>query len=128
MLLPVSDCGFFHLESERSLACNDHNATLQCGSGQVIEIDDSFYGRKTIHYCRSELTTSPASSQEECSWIDVTESITGDISHFWFVFNYCWISKPSKESKNDHTKARFGSAVDYYRKIKKKKSAVMVYM
>lgn len=91
MLLPGSDCSIYHLESERSLACNDHNATLQCGSGQIIEIDDSFYGRKTIHYCRSEPTTSPASSQEECSWIDVTESVTGNVSHFWFVFNYYWI-------------------------------------
>uniref|UniRef100_A0A3Q4GX60 Polycystic kidney disease 1 like 2a n=1 Tax=Neolamprologus brichardi TaxID=32507 RepID=A0A3Q4GX60_NEOBR len=51
-------------------------ATLQCGSGQVIEIDDSFYGRKTIHYCRSQLTPSSTSSKEECSWIDVTDYVT----------------------------------------------------
>uniref|UniRef100_A0A3B4T629 Polycystic kidney disease protein 1-like 2 n=1 Tax=Seriola dumerili TaxID=41447 RepID=A0A3B4T629_SERDU len=62
--------------SGRSIACDVQNATLQCGSGQVIEIDDSFYGRKTIHYCRSKLTTSPTSSQEECSWIDVVDSVT----------------------------------------------------
>uniref|UniRef100_A0A3Q3NL01 Polycystic kidney disease protein 1-like 2 n=1 Tax=Labrus bergylta TaxID=56723 RepID=A0A3Q3NL01_9LABR len=49
---------------------------LQCGSGQVIEIVDSFYGRKTIHYCRSKLTGTPTSSQEECSWIDVTDSVS----------------------------------------------------
>ncbi|XP_022621079.1 polycystic kidney disease protein 1-like 2 [Seriola dumerili] len=63
-------------DSGRSIACDVQNATLQCGSGQVIEIDDSFYGRKTIHYCRSKLTTSPTSSQEECSWIDVVDSVT----------------------------------------------------
>ncbi|XP_039983123.1 polycystic kidney disease protein 1-like 2 [Xiphias gladius] len=63
-------------DSGRSIACDGQNATLQCGSGQVIEIDDSFYGRKTIHYCRSKLTASPTSSQEECSWIDVVDSVT----------------------------------------------------
>ncbi|XP_033504613.2 polycystin-1-like protein 2 [Epinephelus lanceolatus] len=63
-------------DSGRSVACDGQNATLQCGSGQVIEIDDSFYGRKTIHYCRSKLTASPTSSQEECSWIDVIDSVT----------------------------------------------------
>ncbi|KAM7406118.1 hypothetical protein PAMP_000517 [Pampus punctatissimus] len=64
-------------DSGRSIACDGQNATLQCGSGQVIEIDDSFYGRKTIHYCRSKLTASPTSFQEECSWIDVVDSVTG---------------------------------------------------
>ncbi|GAA6233697.1 polycystic kidney disease protein 1-like 2 isoform X1 [Lates japonicus] len=63
-------------DSGRSIACDGQNATLQCGSGQVIEIDDSFYGRKTIHYCRSRLTASATSSQEECSWIDVVDSVT----------------------------------------------------
>uniref|UniRef100_A0A8D3BLK0 Polycystic kidney disease protein 1-like 2 n=1 Tax=Scophthalmus maximus TaxID=52904 RepID=A0A8D3BLK0_SCOMX len=63
-------------DSGRSIACDGQNATLQCGSGQVIKIDDSFYGRKTIHYCRSQLTASPTSSQEECSWIDVVNSVT----------------------------------------------------
>ncbi|KAM9366988.1 polycystin-1-like protein 2 [Symphorus nematophorus] len=63
-------------DSGRSIACDGQNATLQCGSGQVIEIDDSFYGRKTIHYCRSKLAAPPTSSQEECSWIDVMDSVT----------------------------------------------------
>ncbi|XP_045888956.1 polycystic kidney disease protein 1-like 2 isoform X2 [Micropterus dolomieu] len=63
-------------DSGRSIACDGQNATLQCGSGQVLDIDDSFYGRKTIHYCRSKLTASPTSSQEECSWIDVIDSVT----------------------------------------------------
>uniref|UniRef100_A0A3P8WV19 Polycystic kidney disease 1 like 2a n=1 Tax=Cynoglossus semilaevis TaxID=244447 RepID=A0A3P8WV19_CYNSE len=63
-------------DSGRSIACHGQNATLQCGSGQVIEIVDSFYGRKTIHYCRSAITALPASAQEECSWIDVVESVT----------------------------------------------------
>ncbi|KAG7283715.1 hypothetical protein CRUP_034339 [Coryphaenoides rupestris] len=57
-------------DSGSTIACDGQNATLQCGSGQVIEIDDSFYGRKTIHYCKSS-RKSPTSTQEECSWIDV---------------------------------------------------------
>uniref|UniRef100_A0A8C5BHS2 Polycystic kidney disease 1 like 2b n=1 Tax=Gadus morhua TaxID=8049 RepID=A0A8C5BHS2_GADMO len=60
-----------------SIACDGLNATLQCGSGQVIEIDDSFYGRKTIHYCKSKETLSPASSKEDCSWIDVVDPVKG---------------------------------------------------
>ncbi|XP_075878911.1 polycystin-1-like protein 2 [Nelusetta ayraudi] len=63
-------------ESGRYISCDWKNASLQCGSGQVLEIDDSFYGRKTVHYCRSELTSSPSNSQEECSWVDVTDSVS----------------------------------------------------
>ncbi|XP_075966222.1 polycystin-1-like protein 2 [Anarhichas minor] len=63
-------------DSGRSIACDGQNTTLQCGSGQVIVIDDSFYGRKNMHYCRSKLTASPTSSQEECSWTDVMDSLT----------------------------------------------------
>ncbi|XP_056621432.1 polycystic kidney disease protein 1-like 2 [Triplophysa dalaica] len=66
-------------ESGRSLACADHNATLQCGSGQVIEIDDSFYGRKTLHYCRSGRSPTNASPQEEeCSWVDIVDTVSGN--------------------------------------------------
>uniref|UniRef100_M3ZLU3 Polycystic kidney disease protein 1-like 2 n=1 Tax=Xiphophorus maculatus TaxID=8083 RepID=M3ZLU3_XIPMA len=60
----------------RTVACEGQNATLQCGSGQVLEIEDAFYGRKTVHYCRSHFTDLPTFSQEECSWINVLESVT----------------------------------------------------
>nr|XP_057945528.1 polycystin-1-like protein 2 isoform X3 [Doryrhamphus excisus] len=63
-------------DTGKSIACGGQNVTLQCGSGQVIEIDDSFYGRKTIHYCRPKPTTPALTSQEECSWIDVVDSVT----------------------------------------------------
>eukprot|EP00066_Takifugu_rubripes_P019390 XP_011608656.1 PREDICTED: polycystic kidney disease protein 1-like 3 [Takifugu rubripes] len=113
-------------ESERSLACNDHNATLQCGSGQVIEIDDSFYGRKTIHYCRSELTTSPASSQEECSWIDVTESITGLqllLTKLAAVFDNVtitvrWLLQPFEGNLTCTLNAGDGHTIDPYSPVK----------
>ncbi|XP_063044343.1 polycystin-1-like protein 2 [Engraulis encrasicolus] len=65
-------------ETGRSMACANTNATLQCGSGQVIEVDDSFYGRKTIHYCQGVTSSSITSaSQEECSWVDVVDQIAG---------------------------------------------------
>ncbi|KAK5620417.1 hypothetical protein CRENBAI_024454 [Crenichthys baileyi] len=60
----------------RTVACQGQNATLQCGSGQVLEIEDAFYGRKTVHYCRSDFTALPTFSQEECSWINVLEPVT----------------------------------------------------
>ncbi|KAL6468941.1 hypothetical protein MHYP_G00224650 [Metynnis hypsauchen] len=63
-------------ELGHSLACTDHNATLQCGSGQVIEIDDSFYGRKTRHYCRASHSPTHTSLQEECSWMDVVDLVS----------------------------------------------------
>ncbi|XP_051787973.1 polycystic kidney disease protein 1-like 2 [Erpetoichthys calabaricus] len=63
-------------ESGRSLACVNSNATLQCGSGKVIEIDDSFYGRKSLHYCQLP-SQPPLPLQEECSWIDVAINVTG---------------------------------------------------
>ncbi|XP_077451223.1 polycystin-1-like protein 2 [Stigmatopora argus] len=62
-------------DSRKSIACEGQNATLQCGSGQVIEIGDSFYGRKTIHYCRTKLTTPPSSPETECTWTDVADSV-----------------------------------------------------
>ncbi|XP_063356334.1 polycystin-1-like protein 2 [Pelmatolapia mariae] len=62
-------------ESGRTIVCEGRNTTLQCGSGQVLMIDGGFYGRKSIHYCRSKFPP-PASPQHECSWADAVESIT----------------------------------------------------
>ncbi|KAK7913117.1 hypothetical protein WMY93_013328 [Mugilogobius chulae] len=62
----------------RSIACEGQNATLQCGSGQVIEIDDSFFGRKTIHYCRSQLG---ASLQPHCHGLQACQAPV-DVSSF----------------------------------------------
>ncbi|KAI4875932.1 hypothetical protein NFI96_034520 [Prochilodus magdalenae] len=63
-------------ESGQSLACADHKATLQCGSGQVIEISNSFYGRKTLHYCRTNLSPSDVSLLEECGWVDAADVVS----------------------------------------------------
>ncbi|XP_038575816.1 polycystic kidney disease protein 1-like 2 [Micropterus salmoides] len=65
-------------QSGRSTVCAGHNTTLQCGSGQVLMIDDSFYGRKNIYYCRSthSQSTSATPTQHQCGWVDVAESLT----------------------------------------------------
>uniref|UniRef100_A0A8C7X7D8 Polycystic kidney disease 1 like 2a n=1 Tax=Oryzias sinensis TaxID=183150 RepID=A0A8C7X7D8_9TELE len=63
-------------DTGKTIACENQNATLKCGSGQMIEIEDAFYGRKTVHYCQSKLNSTPSLSQQECSWINVVDSVT----------------------------------------------------
>ncbi|KAL7854791.1 hypothetical protein SRHO_G00169810 [Serrasalmus rhombeus] len=64
-------------ESGHSLACADHKAMLKCGSGQVIEVGNSFYGRKTLHYCRNSRSPSDTSLLEKCVWVDVADVVSG---------------------------------------------------
>ncbi|KAJ8247277.1 hypothetical protein GJAV_G00244460 [Gymnothorax javanicus] len=65
-------------ESGRALACAGYNATLQCGSGRVIQIDDGFYGRKSPHYCQAGRGAVPASAPGDCSWVDVVGLVSGN--------------------------------------------------
>lgn len=71
---------FFLLsESGQSIACDNYNATIQCGSGEVIQIVESFYGRKTPHYCVSEAPFQ-YDIDDDCRWINVKDEVAGRIS------------------------------------------------
>nr|XP_033472921.1 polycystic kidney disease protein 1-like 2 [Epinephelus lanceolatus] len=63
-------------DSGRSIVCAGRNTTLQCGSGQVLMIDRSFYGRKNLHYCRSMFSPPTTTTEHKCGWVDVVETLT----------------------------------------------------
>ncbi|XP_053556626.1 polycystic kidney disease protein 1-like 2 [Bombina bombina] len=61
-------------EFGHTIACDNYNATVQCGSGEVVQIGDSFYGRKNPHFCTQD---TPLPVTDDCTWTDVTEQVAG---------------------------------------------------
>ncbi|KAM9302054.1 polycystin-1-like protein 2 [Gastrophryne carolinensis] len=61
-------------ESGYTIACDNQNATVQCESGEVLQIGDSFYGRQSPYLCTSE-TAMPTTNA--CKWNNVREQVAG---------------------------------------------------
>eukprot|EP00079_Xenopus_tropicalis_P034906 XP_017948677.1 PREDICTED: polycystic kidney disease protein 1-like 2 [Xenopus tropicalis] len=66
---PVNDSG---QEFGHTISCENQNATLQCGSGEVVQISDSYYGRRSPHFCTQEEHSQITSG---CSWTNVKDLV-----------------------------------------------------
>ncbi|TTK78900.1 Polycystic kidney disease protein 1-like 2 [Bagarius yarrelli] len=78
-LAPASFSGSLNIfkASGQTLSCSDNHAMLKCDSGQVIELDECFYGRNTVHYCTTvNRSISQTSHQDRCSWVDVMNVVS----------------------------------------------------
>lgn len=80
----------------------------------MIQIEESFYGRKTPHYCVSE-TPLQLDRDEGCSWLSVKDEVAGGISHMACQKHRAWTKAPRASNTSSFLPVELANRkVDYF--------------